>query len=302
MKAMILAAGLGTRLLPYTLKRPKPLFPILNKPLLRLTINRIQQAGAAEIVVNAHHLRRQVKKALQDAANIILQDEEKILGTGGGLRLALDHFGQDPVLVVNGDIYHSIDYREVHRSHWEAKADVTLVLHDYARFNDVAVDETLRVTGFNRSGDSSGKQERILAFTGIHVINPEVLHLVPPDTPYCIIDCYRKLLQQGGSIRAHLATDHFWTDMGTPADYLQLHADLLAQKVPVYAELAGAAAGAPFVGVQNASIGKDVKLLDWVCLGNGARIEAGATLQRTVVWDGALIPAGSIIKDAIVPL
>ncbi len=300
MKAMILAAGFGTRLLPYTLKRPKPLFPILNKELLHLTISRLRQVGADGIVVNAHHLRLQIKKALHDEADIILQEEEQVLGTGGGLRLALPHLGKDPVLVVNGDIYHSIDYREVYSSHCNARADVSLVLHDYPRFNDVAVDETLRVTGFNRSGTSSGKQERVLAFTGIHVINPEVLQIIPQDTTYCIIDCYRKLLEQGGSIRAHLATNHFWTDMGTPADYLKLHADLLGQKVPVYDELAAAAADIPFVGVQHAVIGKDVKLLDWVCIGRRARIEDGSILQRVIVWDDAVVPAGSIFKDAIV--
>jgi len=300
MKAMILAAGFGTRLLPFTLRRPKPLFPILNKPLLHLAINWIKHAGALEIVVNAHHLGQQINKALQNETNIILQKEKKILGTGGGLRLALDHFGQDPVLVVNGDIYHSIDYRTVYRSHCEAKADVSLVLHDCPRFNDVVVDDTLRITGFNKSGIRSVKQERILAFTGIHVINPEVLQIIPQGTTSCIIDCYRELLRQGGAIRAHLATDHFWTDIGTPADYLQLHADLLAQKVPVYKELDETAAAGPFVGVQNASIGKNVKLLDWVCIGKGARIEDGATLQRSVVWESAVIPAGSTIKDAIV--
>jgi len=297
---MILAAGLGTRLLPYTLKRPKPLFPILNTPLLHLTISRIRQAGGAEIVVNAHHLRHEIKRALQEEANIVLQEEEKILGTGGGLRLALPHFSTEPVLVVNGDIYHSIDYREAYLFHLEAKADVTLVLHDYPRFNDVAVDDMLHISGFNSSDDRNRNQDRILAFTGIHIINPEVLHVIPQETTYCIIDCYRKILHQGGSIKAYFAKDHFWTDMGTPKDYLQLHADLLEQKIPVYEELGEAAAGAPFVGVQDAFIGKNVKLLDWVCTGKGARIENGATLQRTVVWDGAIVPAGSIIKDAIV--
>ena len=297
---MILAAGLGTRLRPYTLNRAKPLFPILNKPLLRLTISRIKQAGAAEIVVNAHHLRRQIKKALQDEAEVVLQEEETILGTGGGLRLALPRLGQDPVLVVNGDIYHSIDYRGVYRSHCESRADVSLVLHDFPRFNDVAVDESLRITGFTPFGESSGNPPGLLAFTGIHVINPEVLHLIPPDSAYCIIDCYRKLLQQGGVIRAYLAAGHFWTDMGTRADYLKLHADLLGRRAPLYPELAETAAGAPFAGVENAVIGRDVKLLDWVCIGSGAIIGDRATLQRTVVWDGAQIPAGSIIKDAIV--
>ncbi|MEK6198189.1 MAG: hypothetical protein N2B58_08455, partial [Desulfobacterales bacterium] len=81
---------------------------------------------------------------------------------------------------------------------------------------------------------------------------------------------------------------------------LKLHTDLLEQKVPLYDELSIVLAEAPFVGIENASIAKDVKLLDWACIGKGATIGAGATLQRTVVWDGALVPAGSVMKDAIV--
>jgi len=300
MKAMILAAGLGTRLLPFTLKLPKPLFPILNRPLLHLTISRVRNAGFAEIIVNAHHLRQQISKALQSETNCILQEEEKILGTGGGLRKALPHFNHEPVLVVNSDIYHTVDYQEVYRNHCESKADVTLVLHDYPRFNDVEVDERLMVKGFNSSQNVPGDLKKILAFTGIHVINPGVLESIPSNTFYCIIECYKNLLEQGGRIRAYLAADHFWTDMGTPEDYLKLHADLLARKIPVYEELEEVFIEAPFVGVQNASIAENVKLLDWACIGKGATIGAGATLQRAIVWDGASVPAGSIIQDTIV--
>jgi mannose-1-phosphate guanylyltransferase len=300
MKAMILAAGLGTRLLPFTLKRPKPLFPILNKPLLHLTINRIRNSGFSEIIVNAHHLRQQIKKALQHETNCILQEEEIILGTGGGMRKALSQFNHEPVLIVNGDIYHTIDYQKAYRNHCVSKADVTLVLHDYPRFNDVTVNEKLMITGFNSSDKERGNLAKMLAFTGIHIIEPDVLQIIPPDTPYCIIECYKKLLEQGGSIRAHLSTDHFWTDMGTPEDYLKLHADLLEQTIPAYEELGELFAEAPFVGIQNATITKDVKLRDWACIGKGATIEAGAILQRAVVWDGAVVSAGSVIQDAIV--
>jgi len=300
MKAMILAAGLGTRLLPFTLKRPKPLFPILNRPLLHLTISRIRKAGFSEIIVNAHHLRQQISKALQNESNCILQEEEIILGTGGGLRMARPHFNHEPVLVVNGDIYHTVDYQEVYRNHNESKADVTLVLHDYPRFNDVEVDERLMVTGFNSSHKKPGGLKNTLAFTGIHVIDPGVLEIIPSNTPYCIIECYKKLLEQGGTIRAYLATDHFWTDMGTPEDYLKLHADLLARKIPVYGELEEVLTEAPFVGTHNASIAEDVTLLDWACIGKEAAIKAGATLQRVIVWNNAIVPAGSVIKDTIV--
>jgi mannose-1-phosphate guanylyltransferase len=297
---MILAAGLGTRLLPYTMKCPKPLFPILNKPLLHLTINRLHAAGAGNIIVNAHHLRPQIKDALLEEHNIILQEEDSILGTGGGLRMALGHFGKEPVLVVNGDIYHSIDYSEVFRFHCAAEADVTLVLHDYPRFNDVRVDRTLTVTGFSRSERKKNRHERILAFTGIHVIKPEVLHAIPQETPCCIIDCYRDLLQKRGTIRAYIARGHYWTDMGTPADYLQLHGELMKHEAPVYPELAAVAAKAPFIGLENAEVSPEAKLLDWVCIGRGAAVGAGATLKRVVLWDNAVVPAGTSVTDEII--
>ena len=298
MKAMILAAGFGTRLLPYTLKRPKPLFPVLNRPLLHLTFGRIRAAGFAEIIVNCHHLRHQIKEALRVEKDCQIQEEEKVLGTGGGLRKALPHFGEKPALVVNGDIYHTIDYREVYQDHCASGADVTLVLHDYPRFNNVAVDDNLMITGFDHSHAAHG--EKILAFTGIHVLNPGVLKIISPGSPSCILDCYKKLLEQGGTIRAHIAENHYWTDMGTPEDYLGLHAGLLQKKIPAYDELTPILASAPFAGMQNASVGSNVRLLDWACLGNGSIIGAGATIARSVVWNGAKIAADSTIQDAIV--
>jgi len=298
MKAMILAAGFGTRLLPYTQKRPKPLFPVLNRPLLHLTFSRIRMAGFSEIIVNCHHLRHQIKQALRHKKKCIIQEEEKVLGTGGGLRKALPHFNGEPALVVNADIYHTIDYREVYQGHCASVADVTLVLHDYPRFSNVTVDDNLMITGFKRSHADHG--EKILAFTGIHVINPEVLKIIPPGSSSCILDCYEKLLEQGGRIRAHIAENHYWTDMGTPEDYLGLHAGLLKKKIPAYAELEEILAEAPFAGMQHASVGEDARLLDWACLGQGSIIGAGASVARSVVWNGAEIAADSIIHDTIV--
>ena len=114
---MILAAGLGTRLLPHTLIRPKPLFPVLNQPLLLATIRRLQNLGFDHIVVNCHHLRQQVATALNGIAGVILQEEEVILGTGGGLRRALNLFRDEPLLVSNGDIYHTIDFLRLYNEH-----------------------------------------------------------------------------------------------------------------------------------------------------------------------------------------
>lgn len=295
---MVLAAGLGTRLRPFSLLRPKPLFPILDRPLLKLIIEQLRRAGIGPIVVNAHHLREQISAFLNNEPDIFLQEEEKILGTGGGLRLASQHFGETPILVTNGDIFHTIDPAWVYEQHRLSGAPVSLVLHDYPRFNNVVVSKDNRILGFN--GAAEGRQDtKLLAFTGIHVIDPAVLKDIPPNSFYDILDCYRAIIQDGGTVRALVVKGHYWTDMGTPADYLDLHSRLLC------GEVAGnpfpfAPQQSPFYYGDKVDMGKDVCFEDWVCLGSGCKIGDGAKLSRVVVWDGGQVAAGAQYSDTIV--
>lgn len=291
MQAMILAAGFGTRLLPYTLIRPKPLFPILNHPLLLLTIQRLQQAGCDHIVVNCHYLREQIVHALQGIPGVLVQEEDSVLGTGGGLRLALDQFRDEPLLVTNGDIYHTIDYRRLYQSHKENRSPVTMAMHDCPRFNAVAVADG-RVCSF----DDRTKGE-LLAFTGLHVLEPEVLAGIPASGEYSIIDCYRHLIEQGQAISATRVDDCFWTDMGTVEDYLTLHGGLLTGKIPHWPELEFSAEGPFLLGGQEKT-GSDLVLRDWACVGD-AVIGRNVSLQRSVVWDGAVIADGHRVVDQL---
>ncbi len=300
MKAMILAAGLGTRLQPYTAKRPKPLLPILNKPLLLLTISRLKNSGFNPIIINCHHLADQIKTALRDEDSIILQHEEHILGTGGGLRMALKHFGNEPVLVVNGDIYHTIDFADVYHKHCAQNFAVTMVMHDYPRFNNVVVDKTSRIIGFGKNISNISNASKLMAFTGIHIINPDIIKIIPEAVYYPIIDCYRAWLQKGEGIHASEATGHYWHDIGTERDYLDLHAGLILGRIPSYEELPFATPNSPFQIFDNCSLGKNVKILDWACIGSNTRINDNVVLQRTVVWDGARIAVGSTHADTIV--
>lgn len=295
MKAMVLAAGLGTRLLPFTLKRPKPLFPVLGRPLLLRIIDQLRQAGSNSILVNAHHLREQIVAVLDNSRDVVVQEEVDELGTGGGLRMARDHFGDEPVLVVNGDICHDFDLAEVYRSHCASGSDVTMVLHDCPRFNNVHVASGDQVVGFGK--EMADGDVPLLAFTGIQVINPAVLELMPLNVFFNIIDCYRLLLEQGGIINALVRRDRFWTDMGTPADYLALHQNILIGKNQVGPF---PSSQAPFFMGKNVQSGEDVKLNDWVAIGNNAQIGQGCELKRVVVWDGAVVPPGSKLIDTIV--
>lgn len=292
MQAMILAAGFGTRLLPYTHVRPKPLFPILNQPLLLLTIKRLQQAGCDHIVVNCHYLREQIVHALQGVPGVVVQEENSVLGTGGGLRLALEQFRDEPVLVTNGDIYHTIDYQNLYQDHKLKGASVTMAMHDFPRFNSVAV-QGEQIYSF----DDRAKGE-VLAFTGLHVLEPEVLSAIPAQGEYSIIDLYRQLIDQGQPISVTRVDDCFWTDMGTVEDYLELHAGLLTGEIPVWPELSLPATGS-FLLDHKVKRSSELVLRDWVCVGD-AVIGKSTYLQRSVVWDGATIEEGRRVVDQLV--
>ncbi|MFH7319993.1 sugar phosphate nucleotidyltransferase [Desulfurivibrio sp. D14AmB] len=290
---MILAAGLGTRLRPHTLVRPKPLFPVLDRPLLLLIIEQLRRAGSDFLVVNAHHLREQIAAALDGQPALVVQLEEKELGIGGGLRLARERFGREPLLVVNGDIAHNIDCRRIMAHHRAEGNDATLVLHDHPRYNNVLVGPA----GDIREFGPAGEQGR-LAFTGLQVINPDLLELIPPDRFYHSIDWYRQLIAAGRRVRALVVKDHFWSDMGTPADYLQLHAALLTGQAPGFGP-APLSPPVPFFYGHDLTLGRDLALRDWAVVGSNAVLGDRVSLTRCVVWDGVEIPAGTTAIDTI---
>ena len=292
MQAMILAAGFGTRLSPYTDFKPKPLFPLLNIPLLVATIARLKNSGFDHIIINCHHLREQIKEQISTIPGIIIQEEKTILGTGGGLRQALEKLRNEPLLVTNGDIYHSIDYRWLYERHMHSEGKVSLAMHDYPRFNMVEVEKG-RITGFRGHNLSNS-----LAFTGLHVIEPGVLKEIVPGEKSCIISRYQKLLEENNPIAAVFVEDAYWTDIGTPEDYLQLHRGLLTGEVPRWSEL-GETGTTPFRISEEAAVGDNLRLEDWACLGN-AQIGSNVTIARSVVWNGAVIADNSQLSDAII--
>ncbi len=299
MQAMILAAGLGTRLRPYSTLRPKPLFPVLNSPLLLNTIQQLRNSGCQQMVINAFHLGDQIADLVKDEADIIFQKEEVLLGTGGGLKQAQQHFSSEPVLVVNGDICHSIDLKMIIDQHKlnQSRSPVSLVLHDHERFNSVAVDSSQRIVSFDKKQAIKSSQRR-LAFTGIHVIEPKVLDAIPSGLFYNIIDCYVGRIQKGIPINAIEVDGHYWTDMGTPADYLKMHEYFLAHSQEGYS--LDLPKKTTFLTHDSSQIGKDVVFNDWVCIGDGAKIGHGADLSRVVVWGGASVPEGATLRDTII--
>ena len=277
MQAMLLAAGLGTRVQPYSLLRPKPLFPIVNKPLLRILVEMLKLARFSKIVINAYHLGEQIEREFEGEEGVTVVREEKVLGTGGGLRNALPFFDNEPILVMNGDILHTMNPADIYAHHLKSKHKVTLALHDYPRYNKVSVRQD-RVLSFREEVRLATTS--CLAFTGIHVIDPQVIEKIPPNTFHHIIDLYEDMTVYG-AIGAMIMENRYWRDIGTPEDYLQVHKEVLTGKI--IGNRWGLEHG-PLHVSNWARIEPAVALHDWCSVGDGAVIGQGAVLKRCVVW------------------
>jgi NDP-sugar pyrophosphorylase family protein len=249
MKAMILAAGLGTRLRPYTNRTPKPLFPIGGRPLIDILIRKLQHAGCEAIMVNTHHLAAEIDSFLKGQAYeipVCTRYEPTLLETGGGIKNVADFWDDRPFLVVNGDIYADIDLKAAYRFHLSHAHSVTLVLHDYEEFNHVWTDGNNRVMGFGqtqpcpprvdsdraeKTGESPDSTAlRRLAFTGIHILDRQVLDFIPEKTPFSIIAAYCAMIASGLTIKGWVVENHYWYDIGTLSGYQRAAGDALARE------------------------------------------------------------------------
>ncbi len=235
MKALILAAGFGTRLLPHTRTRPKPLFTLAGTTLLAIAIERLIQFGCTEIFVNTHHLHDQIETCIAQADFSIpvrTIHEPRILDTGGAVKNVKAFMGSSDFMVINADIATDIDLESVWQFHTAGNWPVTLVVHDRAAFNRVEVDPRGFVCGFSgQSGSTAAVAEnRCLAFTGIQVLSPEIFDYMPENKVFSSIDLYQTLADQGALVKAQVVDNHFWEDIGTPVAYERAGLRYLAQK------------------------------------------------------------------------
>ena len=224
MKAIILAAGFGTRLLPYTEIIPKPLFPIGGRPLLAMMISELLKAGCQELIINTHHLSQKVEafiSAQQYSFPVTTRYEPVILGTGGAIKNVADFWNHQPFMAVNSDIITDIPLKEVYHYHLKHEHPVTLVLSDDKEFNTVTVDKNGFILSLSDKELPPSNINR-LTFTGIQVLDPRILDFIPARTYASITDIYKKLMASGEKIKAFITKNYYWKDIGTPERYKQV--------------------------------------------------------------------------------
>jgi mannose-1-phosphate guanylyltransferase len=292
MRAMILAAGLGTRLEPLTNIRPKPLFPVLNRPLLGITIGQLQGMGATRIVVNAHHLANQIERFISGGRwglEVQVRVEPEILGTGGGIKNCADLLRDAPFFwVLNADIYHTFDLKPAIRYHTATNNLATLVLCDDPRFNQVGIDGEGRIISIRgREVKKSLSPPRILTFTGIHLISSRLLDSMPSAGFFDIIGFYLDLAARGEAIRGYQMQGGYWRDIGRIEDYRALHRDLIGE------------GGEPIIHPE-ARIEEGARIEGICCVGKKTRIESGALIKDSIIWDEVVIGKGSVVEECVV--
>ena len=223
MKALILAAGLGTRLFPFTQQRPKPLFTISGRPLIDTIIRKLEDFGCKEIMINTHHLHKKIEAFIQTqhyAIPVHTRYEPTILGTGGGIKNSENFFGGNPFLVINSDIITDINLKTVYDFHMGHNHPVTLALCDYPEFNTVSLNKKEFIIGFRKKIlKNCSNPIKELAFTGIHIIDPEIFNLIPQNEFSDIIDIYIDMLAENKRIKAFVINRQCFKDIGTPESY-----------------------------------------------------------------------------------
>jgi len=234
MKAMILAAGLGTRLRPLTDAVPKPLLPIAGRPLIVWNLLLLRQHGITEAIINLHHLGQLIEKEVGDGSRfgmrLAYSREPVILGTGGGIKQAEAFFGGDPFLVLNGDTLIELDLGDVVGFHARRGALATMVVREdpeVDRWGVVEVDDQQRVFSINGRGraeaDSSARRTRRM-FAGVHVMDSRLLRHVPLGRESSIIEAYVGEIARGERVLGY-GMEGYWSDVGTPDRFAQAQRD-----------------------------------------------------------------------------
>jgi len=242
MKAMILAAGLGTRLRPLTDDRPKALVPVAGRTLLEIALARLRACGVNEVIVNTHHHAQMMADYLKANGNfgmrIEISQEDELLDTGGGLKKAahffLDSSGNEhePFLLHNVDVVSNIDLGRMVQFHTEQNALATLAVQSRKTSRYLLFDEQGQLSGRRAGLDGAVELARpardlqALAFTGIHVLSPQIFAKMAEEGAFSIIAAYLRLAAQEERIVAYRADESYWRDLGRPQSLIEFTQDL----------------------------------------------------------------------------
>ncbi|HUL86375.1 MAG TPA: NDP-sugar synthase [Actinomycetota bacterium] len=312
MNAIVLVGGFGTRMRPLTETVKKELLPLVDRPILGHTLDRLVAHGVHHVVMSSPYLEEAFHPFIQarrDEPTITWVTEERPLGTGGAIVHALDAIGDQPFFALNGDILTDLDLTAMMRAHRDGAAAVTIALHhvpDARAFGLVERAADGRVTAFLEKPEETVPGD---VNAGTYIVEPEVLRRWTADREISIEREIFPAVIGAGSVVVGFSAEAYWLDLGTPEKYLQAHADVLDGKVrglrypnpwiaPDASVDVAARVGARVAVGPEARIGPDAVVEESVLLA-GADVGAEAHIERTIVGPGAHVGRGASIRDGV---
>ncbi|UCF37795.1 MAG: NTP transferase domain-containing protein [Acidobacteriota bacterium] len=303
---MVLAAGYGTRLRPLTFLRAKPAVPFLNQPFIRYSLELFRGLGIKETVINLHHQEDSIREAVRGSdLEISFSYEDEILGTGGGIGAVRDLLCQDTTVVSNGKIYFEDDLEDALVFHKERGSLVTLVLVPWSEgdpFAPVLLDAEGTIVQFTRTRKEPVDRQglRPFTFTGVHLLEPGLLDLIPEGTADIVTDVYEPLLGSSTPPIGYVS-DSYWCECSTPRRYLEKSLDQLKRR-----GLDSLCEGEKTGKIRNSVIGSGASFSDSVVLSDcvvweGVRIEGTGTHRNTIFATSLTdVPASLSLDNAVV--
>ncbi len=287
--AMILGAGFGQRLRPLTHLRPKPMFPVLNKSMLEWWAETLLSAGLRRLVINVHHLAPLMLEHIDKLAasfsgrlEISACREERLLGTGGGIKGAEELLGKDDFLVVNSDVFTDFELVKLAVKQLANPGRLaTLGLLESRSPANVGLGFGGRILGFRRQSPWPGEESR-QGYSGVMALSPAIFQYLPKG-PSDIVEVLQTAIGEGAEVFGWTYDPAIWRDMGSVRDYWELNRDLAAGRRIIHS-----------------SAVVEGELSGWNILGAGARVEEGGRVENCVLWPSAVVEAGAWARDALV--
>jgi mannose-1-phosphate guanylyltransferase len=316
MKAMVLAAGLGTRLKPLTFEIPKPMVPVLDRPVMAHTLGLLGRQGFDEVIANLHYHPDTIRSYFGDRVQYVY--EEELLGTAGGVRNVKDFFGDELVVVVSGDALTDLDLNALTERHKSAGGIATLTVKkvpDTREYGVVIHDSEGRIQGFQEKPDPAEALSH-LGNCGIYCFSPEIFDYYFPERPFVdwAQDVFPVLLENDVPFHVH-EIDSYWNDVGSldelrdgTFDVLQgkLGLDVVGTRVEdgltvgESTDISGITIVETPVWIgSDCRIEEGTRFMGPVVVGDGSRIGAGCSLRDTILFPGSELPEESIMIGAI---
>jgi mannose-1-phosphate guanylyltransferase len=295
-QAFVLAAGLGTRLRSLTDDLPKPLIPIFQKPLITFALDHLIEVGMERFVINTHKRAELFKNYFRDneydGHSVTLLHEPDLLETGGGIKNAEAYLGSDSFLTYSGDILTDINLQALTDEHFRRGNDVTLALRNTHLASDVALRDHRVVDIANRYGTTGN-----LDFANIAVWNPKVFQQIPPRQKISFIPIVADWIGKGGKIGGLVMNDGIWFNIGSRAEYLDVHRTILREHwMPQYIRTRDW----PDCVAKSAIVDPSAQLRGCSVVGENCKVGAGAVLEDTILWPDAQIASKTQLFGCIV--